>query len=170
VSRSNVAGFNDDITPELQIGTLPADWGLATIYAHSGNTAIRYSGNAGNGPAYCYMNAYNVQIAVNKDTWLNYWILPQMDNGRYVAVDLHCTDGTSLSSTAAVDQNGVPVAPANGHGGALPVYQWSPVHCHVGQWLSGKTIDHVWIGFARTIGTGQYRGYIDDLVIEDVKH
>jgi len=164
-ARSNVTGFNDGITPELQIAQLPVDWGLANIYAHSGNTALRYSGNAIAGPAYCYMYAFAVRIPVSSNTWLSYWILPQQDNGRYVAVDLHCTDGTALSATAAVDDGGIPVAPSSGHGGAIPLYAWTNSRCHIGEWLGGKTIDKIWIGFSRPIAGGQYRGYIDDLII-----
>jgi len=163
--RNNVGGFNDNITPELQMGILPDDWGLSTIYAHSGNTAIRYSGSTTGPAAYCYMYAYSVKITVSSNTLLSYWIYPQQDNGRYVAVDLHCTDGTTLSQTAAVDQDGVAVAPTNGHGGSIPVGAWSNSRCHIGRWLAGKTIDKIWIGYARQNSTGQYRGYVDDLLI-----
>ena len=165
--RNNVGGFNDDINPELQIGILPDDWGFSQIYAHSGKTAVRYSGKTTGPQAYCYMYAWAVRIPVASNTWMSYWMLPQQDNGRYVAVDLHCTDGTTLSGTQAVDTEGVPVAPANGHGGNLPLYAWTNSRCHVGQWLAGKTIDKIWIGYARQNGSGQYRGYIDDLVIDN---
>jgi hypothetical protein len=165
--RSNVEGFDAGIGPELQIGNLPADWGLATIHAHSGDTAIRYSGSSNPGAAYCYMDAYRVNIPVSSNTWLNYWILPQQDNGRYVAVDLHCTDGSILSQSSAVDQNGRSTAPASGHGGGIPLYTWTPIRCHIGEWLSGKTIDKIWIAYARDNGAGQYRGYVDDLTIVD---
>ena len=166
-ARNNVVGFNDNIGPELQIGDLPADWGFAPIHAHSGSSAIRYSGSSTGARAFCYMYAYAVKIPVAANTWLSYWILPQQDNGRYIAVDLHCTDGTTLSQTAAVDEGGVAVAPASGHGGAIPLYSWTSVRCHIGEWLAGKTIDKIWIGYARQGGSvgGQYRGYVDDLLI-----
>jgi len=163
--RNNVSGFNENITPELQMGILPDDWGLSVINAHSGNTAIRYSGSSTGPAAYCYMLAYSVKIAVSSNTSLSYWIYPQQDNGRFVAVDLHCTDGTTLSQTAAVDQDGVAVAPAHGHGGAIPTGAWTNSRCHIGEWLAGKTIDKIWIGYARQNSNGQYRGYIDDLFI-----
>lgn len=168
-SRNNVEGFNPDIGPELVLGTLPADWGLSTLYAHTGDTAIRYSGSSTAGPAYCYMLAFVVKIPVSSNTWLDYWILPQQDNGRYVAVDLHCTDGSVLSTTNAVDQNNQPVAPSSGHGGSIPLDTWSLVRCHIGEWLEGKTVDKIWIGYARQIGAGQYRGYIDDLTLDNEK-
>lgn len=168
-ARSNVGGFDNGIGPELQIGTLPGDWGLATIYAHSGNTAIRYSGSSTGTPSYCYMIAYRVDLAVTTDTWLTYWILPQQDNGRFVAVDLHCTDGSALSTSGAIDENGFSVAPAAGHGGAIELYAWTPIRCHAGNWLAGKTIDKIWVGYASTSTVGQYRGYIDDLVIDNEK-
>jgi hypothetical protein len=106
-----------------------------------------------------------VSISVHSNTVLEYWIFPQQDNGRYVSVDLHCTDGTILSRTAAVDQNGVGVSPTLGHGGGIGIYSWNLARCNVGKWLGGKTVDKVWIGFARNSAVGQYRGYVDDLAI-----
>jgi len=35
----------------------------------------------------------------------------------------------------------------------------------VGQWLNGKTIDTIYISYDRPASTGQYRGYIDDIII-----
>jgi len=167
----NVVGFNADIGPELQVGKLPQDWGITTILAHSGDDAIRYSGSAvaGDGDTFCYMLAYLVSLPIQANTSMTYWILPQQDNGRYVAVDLHCTDGTVLSRLDATDQNNVSMSPLDGHGGALPLYAWTLIRCHIGQWLAGKTVDKIWIGFARAGAVGKYRGYIDDLSIYDGK-
>lgn len=165
VFSSDVVGFLNDITPELVDAPLPGDWGPQQVYAHSGSTAIRYSGTSTGGEAYCGMLAYRVQVTVTKNTVLGYWILPQQDNGRYVAVDLHCTDGTTLSSTAAVDQNGLPIGPIAGHGGRIPTYSWSAVQSAIGQFLDGKTVDEIWIVYARNDNPGQYRGYIDEITL-----
>jgi len=166
IFSSNVKGFLNSILPELVVANLPGDWGPEQIYPRSGNNAIRYSGTAPSGDSYCGMAAYNVHIDVTKNTDLAYWILPQQDNGRFVGIDLHCTDGTTLSTTAAVDQNGNPMIPGGGHGGHIPLYQWSPVQCRIGNYLAGKTIDGIWIVYARNAGApGQYRGYIDEVTL-----
>lgn len=163
---AGITGFEPNIGPELEIGSLPFDWGYRPIYAHSGDKAIRYSGSSsGVGNEYCYMLAFNVDIPVSYNTNMAYWILPQQDNGRYVAVDLHCTDGSVLSRLGAVDMGSIPMSPMAGHGGNIPLYTWTPIQCKIGKWLAGKTIDKIWIGFARNGGGGQYRGYIDDLSI-----
>ena len=164
--RNNVSGFLNTLTPELVVAGLPGDWGPEQVYPRSGTTAIRYSGSSLGGDAYCGMAAYTAHIQVYKNTDLSYWILPQQDNGRFVGVDLHCTDGSTLSATAATDQNGVSISPAAGHGGHIPTYMWVPVQCHIGPYLAGKTIDAIWIVFARNGSTGgQYRGYIDEVTL-----
>jgi len=164
--RNSVAGFLNSLNPELVVANLPGDWGPEQVYPRSGTSAIRYSGSSLGGDAYCGMAAYAAHASVTKNTVLTYWILPQQDNGRFVAVDLHCTDGTTLSQTAATDQNGVSVAPGAGHGGRLPTYMWSPVQCIIGNYLAGKTIDAIWIVFARNAAAGgQYRGYIDEITL-----
>jgi hypothetical protein len=168
VYRSNVMGFLPTIGPELVDATLPGDWGPEQIYAHSGNTAVRYSGSSvGEGRAFCCMVAFSVSIPIDSQTKMLYWILPQQDNGRYVGVDLHCSDGTSLTNIGSTDTNGIPMSPGAGHGGNIPLYQWSAVKCDLGKWIAGKTVDTVWITYARDAAHGQFRGYIDDLVIAD---
>jgi len=166
IFSSNVRGFLNSILPELVVANLPGDWGPEQIYPRSGNNAIRYSGTSTGGESYCGMAAYAVHIDVSKNTDLAYWILPQQENGRFVGIDLHCTDGTILSNTSAVDQNGNPIIPGAGHGGHIPTYQWSPVQCRVGNYLAGKTVDAIWIVYARSGGApGQYRGYIDEVTL-----
>ncbi len=54
----------------------------------------------------CKAEALSVSLSITSDSYLEYYIYPQNDNGRYVGVDFHCTDGTTLRDSGAVDQNG----------------------------------------------------------------
>lgn len=42
---------------------------------------------------------------------------------------------------------------------------WTQIKSNVGQWLAGKTIARINVNYDRPASTGQYRGYIDDVVI-----
>ena len=108
-------------------------------------------------------------IMVNSAGNLSYWIRPGQDNGRYAGVDLHFTDGTWLWNTAATDENGLSLNPANGHGGAIPTNAWTRVSCDLGNWVSGKQIDRVDVRFDRAGAVdGPYSGYIDSIVISGI--
>ena len=164
----NAAGFVPQAPgPELSLGGLPGDWGVYWVPTHSGVNVIRFAG-AGTGPnALCAMKAYTVDIPIDSSTMLDYWLFPQQEDAEYVGVDLHCTDGTLLSETNAVDQNGARLDPGFAHGGKLAVRQWSEIKCAVGKWLAGKTVDKILVTYKRAQGGGQYRGYVDDIVITD---
>jgi len=163
----DAGGFVPTAQPELSIGGLPGDWGDYWIPTHSGVNAIRFAGASTGPDALCAMLAYTVHIRVDKKTILDYWLFPQQENAEYAGIDLHCTDGTLLSETKAVDQNGKPVDPASGHGG-IPVLTWSEVRSTIGKWLAGKTIDKVLVTYRRTNGSpGVFRGYVDAIVITD---
>jgi hypothetical protein len=134
--------------------------------AHSGVVALMYSGTAGGAvPCYCYFQVFDVTIAITRSTRLAYWIYPQQDNGCYVAVDFICTDGTTLRDSGSVDHNGASMHPNAGHGGAIRPNEWSQIVCNVGQKLAGRTIDKILVAFDRPGGRGQFRGYIDDIVV-----
>jgi hypothetical protein len=167
IAMANVSGFNQGIGPELQVGTLPGDWGLSTINAHTGNTAIRFSGSATGGSAtFCCRYAYSVSIPVSKTTKLSYWIYPQQLNATMEKVDLHCTDGTTLHSLGGVYSFVDTTAPYH-IPGQIPINAWSKISVDAGKVLAGKTIDAVWIVYDNTGSNGQFRGYIDDIFITD---
>jgi hypothetical protein len=154
----NVSGFSPIIGPQCST--------RENEVAHSGVVALMYSGTAGGAvPCYCYFQVFDVTIAITGSTRLAYWIYPQQDNGRYVAVDFICTDGTTLRDSGSVDQNGASMHPNAGHGGAIPINAWSQVVCNLGQRLAGKTIDKILVAFDRPGGRGQFRGYIDNMRI-----
>lgn len=153
----NVSGYFAGIDPECSI--------RAEGIAHSGNTALMYSGTANGGEmTVCYFEVFDVDVPITADTKLSYWIYPQHDNGRFVGVDFLCTDGTTLRDSGSVDQNGVTMHPGHGHGSTLPLNTWSQIKCDVGQKLAGKTTTKIWVAFDRWGSTGQFRGYIDDIV------
>ena len=155
----------------LLAGQIPKNKPIATDttiprpVAHSGTTALMYSGSAqGCSANYVYFKAFSVNIPITSATKLSYWIYPQQDNGRYVGVDFHCTDGTTLRDSGAVDYTGCTMHPHGGHCG-ISLNAWSLIECNVGQWLAGKTVDKIWIAYDRPNSTGQFRGYIDDIKI-----
>lgn len=155
----NVSGYFSTIIPECSI---------RQETAHTGARALMYSGTANGGAeTHVYFKAFNVRLPIAAATSITYWIYPEQDNGRYVAVDFHCTDGTILRDSLAVDQNGFRMHPNAGHGGSIPLHAWSEIRSDIGQVLAGKTIDKIWIAFDRPGATGQFRGYIDDIRIAD---
>jgi hypothetical protein len=108
---------------------------------------------------------FNVNIPVTADTKMSYWILPGQDNGRYAAVDFHCSDGIPLRDSGAVDYNGFSMHPNAGHGGTIPVGDWTQIKCNVGQWRAGTTITQILVAYDRPPLTGDFNGYIDDILI-----
>lgn len=152
---NNVSGYMSGINPECSIRTGET--------FHAGSAALMYSGTDNSATSsYCYYKVFDVDIPVTSTTKLSYWFYPQQNNGRFVAVDFICTDGTTLRDSGAVDQNGVRMHPNAGRG---TINTWNYVQCNVGQWLNGKTIDRILVAYDQPGSTGQYRGYIDDLLI-----
>ncbi len=150
----NVNGYLSGINPECSI---------RQEIAHSGSKAIMYSGTDTNATtSFCYFKVFKVDIPVTSDTNLSYWIYPQNDNGRYVAVDFECSDGTTLRDCGATDSNGISMHPKAGRG---TVNTWTNITSNVGAWLHGKTIRYIIIGYDRPEATGGFRGYIDDIKI-----
>lgn len=112
---------------------------------------------------------YNLKLNVTKYTVLDYWINPEEDNGRYVAIDIHCTDGTTLKDSDAVDQYGYSLNPSAGHGKNIPLNAWSQINSNIGNWLQGKVIDSISIQFQRQGASGEVKGCIDNISISDYK-
>jgi hypothetical protein len=141
------------------------------IPPHFGRNALLYEGYANGGSkTNCYFRVFTpYNLPFTSNSWLQYFICPQQDLGRFVGVDIVCTDGTTLSNSGAVDQRGHSMHPAAGHGGAqgpIPLGQWTRIQCNVGRWLAGKKISMVLVGFDRTGSTGPFRGYIDDYYLQ----
>lgn len=135
--------------------------------AHSGSGALMFSGSvpAASAHNFCDFKIFRVGMMVQPQTKMRFRLYPQYDNARYVSVDLHCTDGTWLHNTAAVDQNGYSMSASAGHGGKIPLKAWTTIRCDIGRWLRGKVIDKIDIAYDRPNTAGQFRGYIDDILI-----
>jgi lysophospholipase L1-like esterase len=134
--------------------------------AHGGISALRYSGisNGGNQTNIFY-TLFEEKINVSEDTFLSYWIYPEQDNGRFMGIDFLCTDGTTLRDSGAVDERGRSLHPGGGHGGDIPLNEWTEISSNIGKQLKGKTIDKIMIAYDRSGSQGQFSGYIDDIKI-----
>ena len=135
--------------------------------AHSGTTALMYSGNDADATrSFSYNKVFDVRIPVTASTTLSYWIYPQSSapNSAFVAVDLIFTDGSNLRDSGATDQNGVRVHPElQGRGGRLAGNTWNEVRSTIGQWAAGKTIARILVAYDRPDATGTFRGFVDDI-------
>jgi hypothetical protein len=103
-------------------------------------------------------------VLLDAEASLSYFVHPQQDNGRYVAVDLHFTDGTFLQGGGFQDQNGQSIDARAGHGGAIPLGVWSLVTTDLSR-LAGKSVDRIDVAFDRAGATGDYAAYVDDVLI-----
>lgn len=154
---SNVIGYISGINPECSVRTGET--------SHAGTASLMFSGTDNSTTtSFCYFKVFDVNIPITLATKLNYWFYPQMDLARGVAVDFVCTDGTTLRDSGAKDQNGISMHPGNSRGA---INTWNQVQCNVGQWLNGKTIDRILVGYDLAPSTGQFRGYIDDILINN---
>ena len=169
----NVSGIKDDVpAPEAGIRT--------GEQAHTGTSALVYSGGAAGDPSYdyAYMQLYDLSqapLTVGPQTTLTYWVFPQSNattpwvppgstESTCVAVDLVFGDGTTLRDSGAVDQNGTRAHPAF-QCGHLTVDTWNKVTVPLGTDNNGKQISRVLFGYDHGGGSGGYRGYVDDIGI-----
>jgi lysophospholipase L1-like esterase len=136
--------------------------------SRSGSTALMYSGSDNSATqSYSYQRVYAADLPVGASSTLSYWIYPQQATGTFVAVDLQFSDGSALRDSGAVDQFGVRAHPQfQGEGGHLVLNQWNLIRVNLGA-LAGRTVTRVDVGFDRPTGTGQLRGYVDDIAITD---
>ncbi|HMO62334.1 MAG TPA: T9SS type A sorting domain-containing protein [Ferruginibacter sp.] len=144
----------------------PPECGVVSEINHIGNYALRYAGrdNSSVSSRY-YYRVFDVNIPVDITTQLSFWTFPQNNLARYVSVDLLMTDGSFLHNTAATDKDGVSMHPSAGRG---IVNTWTKTVSNIGQWLNGKTIQRILIGYDHDAETGDFRGYIDDILIDTV--
>ena len=146
-------------------GTTTGTPTCATIQAnpHLGQYSLKVMGHDNSSSSSnVYFKVFDVDIPVTLTTDLIFWTYPLDALGRYISVDLVMTDGTALRSTAAVDMAGVSMHPSAGRG---TLNTWTQTKCIIGQWLNGKTIDRILVGYDHAAGTGDFSGYIDDISI-----
>lgn len=153
---TNIIGYGGSGNPECSAVQEPTK--------HIGTYALRYSGrdNSASSSSLSF-RVFDVNIPVNSNSVLSYWSYPQTDLARYMTVDLYCTDGTKLSQTGATSKTGGSM----NFGAKGTVNQWTEIACHIGTWLDGKTIDRILLSYNHADETGDFRGYIDDIVINE---
>jgi predicted alpha-1,2-mannosidase len=158
-SSANIGGYCCALTAMESV--------LGTGTAHTGSSALLYSGNDLSATSsYSYNRVFDVDVAVSATTTLSYWVYPQSGGHLDVAVDLAFTDGSSLRDSGAVDQYGVRVHPTfQGNGTTLKFDQWNYVTSVIGDKLAGKTIDRILVAYDQPLNTGTFRGWFDDISI-----
>ncbi|WP_223585463.1 GH92 family glycosyl hydrolase [Microbacterium sp. OVT16B] len=170
----------------LATGSGPASSDTAkTGVGFTGVKALQYTGRTlAAGPASSTSTLYSdVDIAVADDTALSYAVFPVLDGEQtyaatFVAVDLRFTDGTTLSTSGAVDSYGYAAnAKAKGQSNSLWPNQWNRVTVDLGQ-FAGRTVDDVLFTYDHpgsdvhavevpTAGTA-FTGWLDDISIAEV--
>jgi hypothetical protein len=151
---------------------------IGTRMLHCAGYTYTSSPNDGD---YCYFRVFDVNIDIHPETYLIYWIHPQTDLGRYVGVDLVCTNGETLRNSGARDRYGAFMHPAWGHRRPtgdpqvyvdIPLNKWSWIACHVGKWLAGRTVDRILVPFVLPKHlwgtTGWFASYIDTIYLGEV--
>jgi len=170
----------------LSVGSGPASSNTAkTGVGFTGVKALQYSGRTlGAGPASSTTTLYeDVDIAVDDDTALSYLVFPVLDGEQtyaatFVAVDLRFTDGSTLSTSGAVDSYGYEAnARAKGQSNSLWPDQWNKVTVDLGQ-FAGRTVQDVLFTFdhpgsdvhAVEVPTAPtaFTGWLDDVTITEV--
>jgi hypothetical protein len=152
--------------------------GAAT--GRTGPGIILYSGkDNGTDASYAYLKGYSLpETFVSSTTELSYWIYPQSskqwssikgDSSTCVAIDLILQDKidgstTALRDTGVKDQRGTTFHPAK-QCSKVPLDTWSQVIVPLGPVANGKKIVQIDFGYDQAPGTGDYRGFLDDVRI-----
>jgi predicted GH43/DUF377 family glycosyl hydrolase len=163
------SGGINNVGPYPGYGLTGPETGIRHETAHTGSTALMYSGSA-NGAAtdYAYMQVFDVSAhppTIDANTTLSYWIFPQSStNSSCVALDMVFSDGSALRNLGAVDQKGNRLHPA-GQCGHLVLNQWNQVTAKIGAAAAGRTPVRIDLGYDQPGGSGTYRGYVDDISI-----
>nr|WTB29861.1 GH92 family glycosyl hydrolase [Streptomyces sp. NBC_00830] len=141
----------------------------------TGVAALRYSGGAeADGRSYATNKLFDVNIPVGPKTRLSYKIFPEFTGqdaqypSTYAAVDLHFTDGSSLSGLSPADQHGYALTAA-GQGASKVLYadQWNAVQSEIGAVANGKTIDRILLSYddPKATDSTRFQGWLDDITL-----
>jgi hypothetical protein len=156
VAVSNVIGYEGTGNPEC---------GVVSEINHIGTYSLRYAGRDNSTTSSSiYFRVFNVNIPVDPTTVLSFWTYPQTDISRYTSVDLIMSDGTTLRNSGATDINGISMNPSAGRG---LLNTWQQTTSDIGLWLNGKTIVRILVGYDHAAETGDFRGYIDDIELNE---
>ncbi|POX39115.1 alpha-mannosidase [Streptomyces sp. Ru73] len=161
-----------------RVDTGPTDSPTAKRNAgFTGTHALRYGGtHTAEGHGYAYNKLFDVDVPVRPDTVLSYKLFPEMAGSArdyratQVSVDLAFTDGTYLSDLKPADANGAPLTP-QGQGAAKTLYvnQWNNRESRIGAVAAGKTVDRILLAYDAPKGTGDFRGWLDDVSLAPAK-
>lgn len=169
----NVVPFQD--TPMFPTVGMDAIGELTAQGPRSATHAFQTLGSTTFGAAgarYAYWRVFDVNIPVTATTKLQYFVEPLTANGVFVAVDLVLQDGSgalsSLRDSGAVDQFGVRVHPFyQGQGGHLHLNSYNEIDSNIGQWLAGRTIVNIVVGYDQPNVGGFHNSVVDDITISD---
>ncbi|MBR7835003.1 hypothetical protein KDL01_17140 [Actinospica durhamensis] len=165
-SSGGQSGGISNVNPYPGYGLTGPEASMRQENAHTGSTALMYSGDAAGAAAdYAYMKLFDTSAhppSIDANTTLSYWIYPQSANSTCVALDMVFSDGTALRNLGAKDQNGNQLHPAH-QCGHLTLNQWNYVTSDIGAVAAGKTLERIDLGYDEPNGSGTYRGYIDDI-------
>jgi hypothetical protein len=158
-------------------GLTGSELGMRAMSPHTGTNAMLYSGKDTSATkSHAYNKAFSLTNAtVKPSTTLSYWIYPQGPgtygivgtNSTCVSVDLIFSDNSTLRDSGVKDQNGVNTHPGS-YCGRLNLNAWNEVKVPVGTVASGKKVARVSVGYDQNAGTGDYRGFIDDIKLTDL--
>ncbi|MBQ4573817.1 MAG: GH92 family glycosyl hydrolase [Clostridia bacterium] len=167
----------ENLTIDAQTAVGPSrNWGgRCTDCGWKGEHALLVSGRTEKG-AKAHINLYDrLAIPVSADTVLSYFIFPDCHTqdvdfsyaSHFMAVDLHFTDGSTLSSLRLAEQNGYPVnARAQGESCGLFTREWNLVRVSLAE-AAGKVVDSIGITYDNPDSAGDILTYIDDIRIAE---
>lgn len=167
----------------VQVSSGPTGSHIAkTNVGFTGMKALQYSGrHLDAGPASSATVLYDgTGIAVGADSALTYLIFPSLDAGQtyaatFTAIDLRFDDGTTLSTSGAVDSYGYAAnARAQGQGNVLWPDQWNRVSVNLGA-FAGRTVTAILLrydhpgdevrGVEKPAAGTAVTGWVDDIAI-----
>jgi predicted alpha-1,2-mannosidase len=175
ISSENAGAQDAPIT--TTIGSGPSSgYNMKARMGFTGTHSLKYSGHhTAAGEGYATNRLFDVSIPVADTTRLSYKIFPEFTGNdlqypsTYTAVNLHFTDGSSLSDLAPIDSYGVgATALGQGQGKILYTNQWNSVQIDVGAVAAGRTIDGIQLSYDNDGAEADtaFQGWIDDIEVE----
>jgi hypothetical protein len=152
----------------LDPSTVPANVSNPTCYAIRSNPRIgQYALKVGgtvtsSAEASCYLKAFDVNIPVLPTSNLTFYTYPTDSLARHVSIDLYMSDGSTLRDAGATDNTGVSMHPIAGRG---ELNTWNKISCNIGNWLNGKTIQRILVGYDNVSQPQTFTDYVEDVSI-----
>ena len=126
---------------------------------------LRMTGNdSSDSGSFIYFTIYLDQaIRVTENTTLSYRFYAGNDLGRYTAIDMDFSSGSSLRDrSSAVDADGVRMHPNAGHG---QTGEWVTITCDLSACAQNAVITKIVFAYDHPGDTGEFVAYLDDLKI-----